>query len=154
MDPLTALGVAGNIIQFVEFARSLVSTAYKIHGSETGSSPNNLRLEQVCEALGRLSDRLGSAAPSPGPTLSPLLQSAPEEDSTALRELSQGCKKDCEKLLAILEKLKVKNGSNLLWNSVKAALKTKMEQKAVAELERQLARAEKLMSLHAIKTIK
>lgn len=156
MDPITALGVAGNIIQFVEFATSLVSTAHKIHSSETGVSPNHLRLEQVCEVLRRLSEKLAAPTlfPSPGTKPSSYHYNAADKDATALRSLSDSCKKDCEKLLGILGNLKVQDGSNRLWKSVKAALRTKTEQKAIAELEDQLLKAERLMSLHTIKIIK
>jgi hypothetical protein len=38
IEALEAIGIAGNIIQFIDFAARLISTAFEIHASATGNS--------------------------------------------------------------------------------------------------------------------
>jgi hypothetical protein len=45
MDPLTALGLAANIIQFVDFAAKLISAGSHIH--KTGTSQSEIDLGSV-----------------------------------------------------------------------------------------------------------
>ncbi|KAK3935936.1 hypothetical protein QBC46DRAFT_357843 [Diplogelasinospora grovesii] len=47
MDPLTALSVAASVIQFVQFASSLISNTSEICNSANGASADNLHLEDV-----------------------------------------------------------------------------------------------------------
>jgi hypothetical protein len=52
MDPLTALSLAGNIIQFVEFGSRLLSTAEELYHSSQGSLVRTLiaKLRKSCPA--------------------------------------------------------------------------------------------------------
>ena len=58
IEPLTALSLAGNVIQFVQFAVSLVTGAQKILVSSTGLSDDSQRLEDVYTKLSELGSGL------------------------------------------------------------------------------------------------
>jgi hypothetical protein len=66
MDPLTALSVAGNIIQFVDFSYKLISSSYKLYESASGALVENLELEAIAESVLELNvkvkDSLGIAS--------------------------------------------------------------------------------------------
>lgn len=59
MDPLTALGLAANAIQFVEFTSQLLSTAQEIH--HAGASNAVLDLELISNDMSRLDTNLKEA---------------------------------------------------------------------------------------------
>ncbi|RDL35943.1 uncharacterized protein BP5553_06555 [Venustampulla echinocandica] len=58
MDPFTALGVAGNIVQFVDFAAKLISKSREIYHSVDGASSQHLDLQEIASNLNRLNGRL------------------------------------------------------------------------------------------------
>jgi hypothetical protein len=58
LDPLTALSLAGNILQFIDFAAKVVSKCRGIHKSPDGVLPEDQELELVASDLARLSKRL------------------------------------------------------------------------------------------------
>lgn len=59
MDPLTAVGVAANIVQFVSFTSGLISKTREISCSPTGSCAEIVTLQSSYEHLQRLSSKLG-----------------------------------------------------------------------------------------------
>jgi len=62
MDPLTALGLAANIIQFVDFASKLLSTGQELY--QSGASAPNLELSLVADDVLLLCTKLkNSSAP-------------------------------------------------------------------------------------------
>ncbi len=58
MDPLTALGLASNVLQFVDFVAKLVSTGVEVAGSVQGASEETVDLEKIYKSLQALSSRL------------------------------------------------------------------------------------------------
>jgi hypothetical protein len=57
MDPLTAVGLAGNIVQFVDFTGKLISATQKLYVSESGANAENLELEGLAQNLQQLAER-------------------------------------------------------------------------------------------------
>ena len=58
MDPITALGVAGSIVQLVDFGIKVVSKGNKIYHSGDGSTAENHDLENVANDLVLIQTRL------------------------------------------------------------------------------------------------
>ena len=58
MDPLTALGLAANIVQFVDFTSKLISQSHEIYRSADGALEDHVALENVANNLSKLSDEL------------------------------------------------------------------------------------------------
>jgi hypothetical protein len=148
MDPISALSIATAVLDFLEFAGTLISTANELRHSSEGASLETLKLEDICQKLNLLSERLVSPnRPEDGP-LSNLRPVRASEDVLALRDLSVTCQDDCNEILEILKKLKAQGQSQRLWKSVKVALKCKSEQSKISEIKARLAQTQMAMSLH------
>ena len=69
MDPLTALGLAGNIVQFIDFSCKILSDSYEIY--RAGSTSEHEEIDFIATDLSTLADRiqhgLGSASSLKGP---------------------------------------------------------------------------------------
>jgi hypothetical protein len=125
-DPLTALGLASNIVQFVDFTSKIISAAHSLYESASGAKTEHLELETLAKSLRSLADR---ATP-------PLIQKTktlPAED-LALIELGELCRGVSDDLLSVLESLKVK-GSNKGWKSFYQALRSEWKQSEIAALQ-------------------
>lgn len=147
MDPVSALGIAAAVVQFVEFAYSLISTSNEIFHATKGVRLENLELEEVYGMLYRLGAEL-EIRPRPEGTTSTLGSALPSSKQVSdLRQLSEACKSDCDELLKILRKLTVEEGRNRLWRSVKAALQNAASRRKIAEIEARLERTQRTMSL-------
>jgi hypothetical protein len=148
MDPISALSIATAVLDFLEFAGTLISTVNEIRHSSEGAALETLKLEDICQKLNLLSERLiPPNRPEDGP-LSTLRPVRASEDVLALKELSVTCQEDCNEILEILKKLKVQGQSQRLWKSVKVALKYKSEQSKISEIKARLAQTQMAISLH------
>ncbi|KAF5967483.1 nacht nucleoside triphosphatase [Fusarium coicis] len=103
MDPLTALGLAANIIQFVGFAASLISTSREVYSLATGTGRDITTLAIVHNQLEKLSRDLNfsDSGDKDSAELSQLAQT--------VRDLSQSCKLDCDSLLKAVQRLQTRN---------------------------------------------
>ena len=63
LDPLTAIGLAGNIVQFVDFSCKIIDKSQDIHKAEDQSLPENTEAETVAKALLTLNSKSKTAFP-------------------------------------------------------------------------------------------
>lgn len=99
MDPLTAFGLAANILQFIDFGYLLISSAVEANSSVTGTTADNSDLLVTIGRLEEVSGQLKTSAP-------------PSSEHEALHRLSHSCQTLSEELLRILRSLRVdKRGS-------------------------------------------
>jgi hypothetical protein len=66
MDPLSAIGLASNIIQFVNFGCELISGAQEVCKSISGQTAVNVDLQDIAKCLAKASNDL--IAPQPDPS--------------------------------------------------------------------------------------
>ncbi|KAH0543092.1 hypothetical protein FGG08_002606 [Glutinoglossum americanum] len=125
MEVLAAIGLAGNIIQFVDFGGKLISKTAEIQKSSTGALAENINIETATDDLALLSTKLHDSANSAG--------------DTALQELCQSCNAVATELLTVLDSIKVHGGQNK-WKSFRKALRSVWSKEDIALLEKQLAR--------------
>ncbi|KAI9760768.1 MAG: hypothetical protein M1840_002214 [Geoglossum simile] len=125
MEVLAAIGLAGNIIQFVDFSGKLISKMAEIHKSGTGALAENINIETAANDLALLSTKLHDSANSAG--------------DTALQELCQSCNIIATELLTVLDSVKVHEGQNK-WKSFRKALRSVWSKEDIALLEQRLAR--------------
>ena len=104
LEPLAAIGLAGSLVQFVDFCGRIIAEGYSAYQSATGVSRDNAHLEVVIRDLQGWSKKFNSVQTSPS-TLS--------EDEKALQGLRVDCYILAGELLAILEKLRVKRTGHL-----------------------------------------
>ncbi|KAH8775890.1 hypothetical protein BGZ57DRAFT_369000 [Hyaloscypha finlandica] len=125
LDPFTAIGLAGNIVQFVDYSSKLISSTYEIYRSSTGSSKNHVYLEAIATRLLELNRTLEQ----------PKLTGTKSYDK-ALLELRAECSQDAEDLLRLIEALRAKKDSK--WSSFRKALRSAWEKEAISRLEGRL----------------
>lgn len=117
MDPLTALSLASNVIQIVDFSTRLVSKGYKIYKSADGTLAENVDAEAVTNSLNMLNAKLQRSVKDSkrGGPLS--------EDDQSLLKLCANCESVANELLARLDRVKV-TGKYRKWKSARQALKS------------------------------
>lgn len=128
MAELAAIGLAGNIVQFVDFGFKLSRDFKEIYQSAEGGKAKHLELEDVTTDLECLCQKLQN-------TTIPATQ-----DSGELRDLARACAKLARELLAMLEKVKVNKERNPRLATFKQALKNIWKDKDISALEERLGR--------------
>lgn len=144
LDPLTALGVAGNIVQFVDFTVKLMSKSHELYKSTDGALVGNKDLEAIAANLNRLTERLRTdmnrhlLPPVKVIKLRDDVSSKYAERERALKlqdytpenraeielgEINAKCGDVAGDLISILRMFKVE-GKNNKWKSFRMALKT------------------------------
>ena len=159
MEPLSAIGLASNVLQFVEFAARLISTGTEVYESASGTTERTLELERIYKDLSNFGLKLQdggaykpwgfTAIPASGHNLEDIENQAKlHMHFTALKGLAVGCKAVCDQLLETLGKLKADEGRWRGFRSFKAALKTIWNDKKIDELESRINRFRSTMLSH------
>jgi hypothetical protein len=127
MDPVTALGLAGNIVQFLDFSTKLVGKAHDIYKSPDGSLAENLDFEKVGQTMRILHSKLQT-------------ESNPSYDSEMeglLDGICASCDATAKELLEILDTLKIQ-GKKTAWRSMQHAIKCIKGKATVLEIHGRL----------------
>ena len=135
MDPLTALGLTSNIIQFVDFVSKLFSTTKRLYVSQSGASVEHLELESLARHIKKLAE---GAKPRNSPR-SMLISKLSDEDHT-LVDLGNQCVAVSKELLGVLNSLKLKGNHARSWDSFVQALRTEWKKDDIESLQRRLDR--------------
>jgi hypothetical protein len=134
LDPLTAIGLASAIVQFVDFSSKLVSETKELY-----HSTQNEELQAVTQDLRELCTKLSSAQGRAASV-------EPSTDELALLELSGSCKAVADELVAVLEKLRVKSVHEK-WGSFKIALKGAMKKEKIESIRARLDRIQSQLQI-------
>ena len=129
MDPLTALGLASNVIQVVEFSIQLVSKGVEIY--KDGSLAENIDAEKIARSLKGLNGKLQRSVQDSrcGGTLS--------EADQSLMGLCANCERTANELLTTFDRIKV-TGTHRKWKSARQALKSIIRKDDLELLARRL----------------
>ena len=144
MEPLSALGVAGNLIQFVQFAYNLSKGTARIYHSADGISGEASYLDKLYSKLYALSCNIefdqkqrDSKADSSRPI---------SKYSTTLSSMASDCKDVCKQLLESIDEVRVKAGKrSRRWQSFRKALLEAWQADKVNELEKRIERLQSSM---------
>jgi hypothetical protein len=147
MDPLTALGLAANVAQFVSFASELISKSEEIYASAKGCTSKVLTLETVYLQLRDLSSSLELSSQKDPKLVAVQGTSDFTKHVFAINDLSRSCKEDCDRLLEVLRKLRGGDGSKSRWHSFTLALKTIWKSNEIAALEQRLHHVQATLTL-------
>ncbi|KAL9082858.1 MAG: hypothetical protein Q9165_008757 [Trypethelium subeluteriae] len=128
MDPLSAIGLAGNIIAFVEFTSKLVSGAYEIYLSTARMMDEHADLARLIEDVHAMTRRLDYRA---GPAVT--------DDETALISLAKKCRTLSEDLIRALKRLQTKQPMSKL-ESFRVAWRATREKGNLESLEKRIDR--------------
>jgi hypothetical protein len=143
MDPITALGIAGSIVQFVDFGIKVVSKGNKIYHSGDGTTAENHDLETVVTDLILIQTRLRQS-------LIPLdAAGLLNEDDQALVHLSATSNEVASALLERLKKVKAQ-GRFRRWKSFRQALKSISSKEDIDELASRLQKLRDQLELRIL----
>ncbi|KAI1359446.1 hypothetical protein F5Y08DRAFT_319691 [Xylaria arbuscula] len=143
MDPITAVALAGNVLQFVQFVVNLLDGARKLHASTTGTSSVNNHFQDICSTLISYNAQLQKPlVPSTGQSGKLSKHGEPLAACTA------ACARDCEDLLRIMNELRaIASRSSRYWSSFRAALAEIRKQKEIEDLRSRIADRHRQMTL-------
>jgi hypothetical protein len=130
MDPLAALGVASNILTFIDFSQKLISSSCEVYSSTTGATDENVDLRLLTHDLQALTERLcfdGDA-----------ISAAADSDAASLRDLASKCRGLSNDLLKLLRRLETKNEKSRL-ESFRVALRSLQKKGELESLEKRLS---------------
>lgn len=122
MDPLTAIGLASNIVSFIDFGAKVLSTAREIYNSTSGDTSSNRNYESVAHQLEKFAVDLLTADTFSG-------------KEKALCALAQECRDLAIQIQDLLQKSRPKDPKSkrqVAWSTLKS-LKYKEERLELQE---------------------
>ena len=115
MKAFAVLGLAGNIVQFLDFSGKLIAGAFEIHQALDGATSSNNALEKIYGDLEDLCCQLQTKANT-------CAKISMTNSEGGLLTLVKSCQVTGQELLAILEDLKVQ-GRHKKWESIRQAFR-------------------------------
>jgi hypothetical protein len=136
MDPLTALSVAGTIVQFADFGSKMFSEGCQMYKSANGAVTANEELELVIFDLLALTKKL------PKLFHGQLVTSTLNDMSDQLDVVDKICEEAArlaEEILRRLDGLKVEGQKRRMWKSFSQAIKCAWTKEEIAAMVKRLA---------------
>ncbi|KAI1413348.1 hypothetical protein F5Y13DRAFT_179486 [Hypoxylon sp. FL1857] len=141
METLAAIGLASNILQFIEAGHKVLSASKEVYGAGHEASQTNKDIEYMTQEMKRLGLNLSKGVPvSPSTTLTRT------DDEVALLRLTAECERWSTDMLALLDSLKNKNPGSRL-KSLKVGWKNYRKQGERDRLEKTLDSCRKQLIL-------
>jgi len=137
IEALAAVGLAGNIVQFIDFGCRLLTEARQIQTSSSGVSAKNLEIETVAVKLRYLADGLSSSNPLPCIGI-----------NYQLKQLADDAILIIDELLEAIEHVRLKGGGNL--RSFAHALQNSGKNKRIEKLDAKLSRMQGQLNTHLL----
>lgn len=126
MDPLSALSLAGTVVQFIQAAGSLITSTQQIHRSASGASEEIEWLDATYGSLSKFNDQL--------------LQGCQTGIDDQIKSLAETCRSDCQQLMTIVENVKLQHGRKRhWWSSARKALRQAWKLDDIARIEQRIA---------------
>jgi cob(I)alamin adenosyltransferase len=135
LDPLSAVGLASAIVQFIDFSLKLVTEGRELY--EKGSLTRNDELEFIAEDLKRLAAGLAKSQ-----------LKNPYMDEKQIQKLASTCKNLADELLELLATLHPQKQNTL--ESFRVALRTAKSKGKTEDMERRLRRLQGQINTHMI----
>jgi hypothetical protein len=126
MDSLTALSIAGTIVDFVDFALKILTTGHQLYKSSSGSIPAHEELKLVGRDLSVLATKLDFPA-----------RTGNVHDDTVLEDLCAKCESIAQELIEHLKKLRRQEKKGPM-KSFRLSLKVTWDQKDLDSLIQKL----------------
>ena len=127
LEAFTALSLASNIVQFVDFGSRLLSKNKELSRSVSGASAENEALETISNSLTRLSRNLKiSRTPS---------RASLSRHEADLEELADRCCVVAGEVLSALARLKV-HENRTKWTTLRQALRVIMNASKIEEMKK------------------
>jgi hypothetical protein len=140
LDPITALGVAGSLIQFIDFGLKATSKAREIHKSATGALSDNIDIEILTDDLAKVVTKLE-------------VSSGRTTGNDGLNDICKRCTTAANHLMDALRSMKVEGDKSNI-KSTRKALKAMWGKKGVEELKNRLEGFRDEMQFHVLVDLK
>jgi hypothetical protein len=150
MDPLTALSLAGSVVQFVDFGSKVLTRSHELYKSARGSLSFIEELDYVTVDLQKLVIKLqhpfGDLKSAHGLT----------EDEEALQEICSKCRTIAEDMIQRLAELRVtsQTKADRLWQSFRQAVKACWTEDELRDLLNRLMSYKTLLEGHLIVSLR
>lgn len=125
MDPITALGFAANILQFIDYSSKVIGTAIEIYESASGSTAETQNADTIATEMRLFATKL-----------QPPDQTQLSGEEKSLCKLAAECEGLAKRIIDLLEKVRPKKKSK--GSSLVAGFKTKFYEGERRKLEEQL----------------
>jgi hypothetical protein len=135
MEVLAAVGLAGNIVQFIDFSGKLLANSTQLYRSGEYALAENVHFETVTNDLVLLNNKLKDGA----------IVTREKE----LERLCLSCNAVADELLTVLNKLKV-IGKQQKWESIRKAIRSVRSKEDIEQLERRLAMFREELNLRVV----
>jgi hypothetical protein len=137
-EGLAAIGLAGNIIQFISFGSALVSKSREFHQSASGISTELVDLELVSRNIKRLNAQI----------------LAKINTSTELCDVAKSCNAIADQLLGAISEIrndiKPSHRTPTRWRSFRKALKCIWKKEQIEDLKSRLVLLRDQVALHVV----
>jgi hypothetical protein len=126
MESPAALGLASNVIEFVDFTSKLLSTAHTLYISTTGTTAENAEHKTLAKHIRALADNacpptVAAAGGAVASTSNPQNHPTPRPD--ALQDIAKQCCNVADEFLLLFASFSVQ-GSHRTWKSICTALRS------------------------------
>jgi hypothetical protein len=149
MDPLSALSLAGNVIQFVDFGTQLFSKTCELYKSPVGTLKANDEIRLITTDLEVLVKKLRQSLCS---------SEENQENDGHWNDFQKICDEAAdvaEELLQRLETLKLnKDSKHPVWSSVKVAVQSLWNEKEIKSLSKRLTRLKEVLETKVLFSIR
>jgi hypothetical protein len=148
MYPITAFQVAGTVVTFVEFGRSLLTEAHEVYKSPSGTTSKVVKLEGIANDLTTIGDQISA-----------YLTNAPAESrgrsDETLEKICQCCTDIKKELQHALGGLRARGDSKFDYavSSVAAAFKSVWSQSKINDLDRRLREIQSEMTMAVLMSL-
>ncbi|KAL9627737.1 MAG: hypothetical protein Q9164_007509, partial [Protoblastenia rupestris] len=130
LDPVSAVSLAGNVVQFVQFGCNIIAKTHETYTSKSGVLKENLETETVTTRLLETVEELESGCKR--------VASSPKTTTERrLVEIAEACTLIARDVLSRLEKLKTKEPRSIL-SSVSRALKSAWSEEELKAMTKRL----------------
>ena len=150
LDPFSALSLASNIVQFVDYGGRLVSKSVELYKSAIGEATENIDLESVAQRLQLIAGELEDSTVVGD-------WKGKSQDEDALRQLALSAQKAANELISMINDLKVDPKASGLPKSIQSLRQAfrhiGMENRLEA-FEKKLDRYRSEMTLHVVNTLR
>jgi hypothetical protein len=146
MDPMTAIGLAGSIVQFVSFSHEFVSLGKEIYKSSAGAREQSIELDTMIQDLSAIHESLLQSW-----STDPARRSKQENN---IANLVTQCEPIYKELQGVLAGLQVQGDDRRKWKSFCKALKSVWKEDQISRLEKRLHRLQQQIDSHLITDIR
>ncbi|PMD63790.1 uncharacterized protein K444DRAFT_626482 [Hyaloscypha bicolor E] len=151
MEAIAALGVAGNVVQFLDFGQKLISTSLEIYTAGTGVTVSNKEsetllkdfiesIDTVSENLLQYDTRLGEKLPQ-------------ATAQNGLQDIINDCRNLAAELLVRFEKLKLQRKPGR-WQSTAKAVQCMWQDSELVGLQQRLSKYQSQLAWHILLSLR